>query len=108
MAFETSSIFISVRTSSLEIKWKKKFDLFLYSDAIARILGWFLHLAIDFRVGLSMFSAKESQFSWFEILRFFTAFTKKLLGSFATSSQFFIKDLLIPHQRRNSSVIFIL
>ena len=44
-------------------KMEKKIDLFLYSDAIARILGWFLHLAIDFRVTPSMFSAKESQFS---------------------------------------------
>ena len=46
---------------------KEKFSLFVYSDAIARILGWFLHLAIDlaivFRVGSPMFSAKESQYS---------------------------------------------
>ena len=63
MAFETSNTFIFVRTSSLETKLKEKFALLLYSDAIARILGWFLHLAIDFRVGPSMFSAKESQFS---------------------------------------------
>ena len=63
MAFETSSTFISVRTSSLETKLKEKFALFLYSDPIARILGWFLYLAIAFRVGSSMFSAKESQFS---------------------------------------------
>ena len=63
MAFETSSTFISVRTSSLETKLKEKFALFLYSDAIARILGWFLHLEMAFRVGSSIFSAKESQFS---------------------------------------------
>ena len=63
MAFETSSTFISVRTSSLETKLKEKFALFLYSDAIARILGWFLHLAIAFRVRSSIFSAKELQFS---------------------------------------------
>ena len=70
MTFETSSTFISVRTSSLETKLKEKVALFLYSDAIARILGWFLHLAIAFRVGSSMFSAKESQYSLFGILRF--------------------------------------
>ena len=63
MAFETSSIFISVRTSSLETKLKEKFALFLSSDAIARILGWFVHLAVAFRVGSLIFSAKESQFS---------------------------------------------
>ena len=61
MAFETSNTFIFVRTSSLETKLKEKFALLLYSDAIARILGWFLHLTIAFRVGSIMFSAKESQ-----------------------------------------------
>ena len=61
MAFETSTIFISVRTS-LEPKLKEKFALFLSSDAIARILGWFIYLTIVFRVGSAMFSAKESQF----------------------------------------------
>ena len=61
MAFETSNTFIFVRTSSLETKLKEKFAQLLYSDAIARILGWFLHLAIAFRVGSIMFSAKESQ-----------------------------------------------
>ena len=61
MAFETSNTFIFVRTSSLETKLKEKFALLLYSDAIAGILGWFLHLAIAFRVGSIMFSAKESQ-----------------------------------------------
>ena len=63
MVFETYSTFISVRTPSLETKLKEKFAPFLYSDAIARILGWFLHLAIVFRVGSSIFSAKESQSS---------------------------------------------
>ena len=62
MAFETFTTFISVRPS-LELKLKEKFALFLYSDAIARILGWFLHLAIAFRVGSSMFSTRELQFS---------------------------------------------
>ena len=62
MAFETFTTFISVRPS-LELKLKEKFALFLYSDAIARILGWFIYLAIVFRVGPAMFSAKESQFS---------------------------------------------
>ena len=63
MAFGTSGIFISVRMSSLETKLKEKFALFLNSDAIARILGWFVHLAVAFRVGSLIFSAKESQFS---------------------------------------------
>ena len=58
-----SAFFISVRTSSLETKLKENFALFLYSDVIARILGWFLHLVVAFRIGSSMFSAKESQFS---------------------------------------------
>ena len=40
-----------------------------------------------------MFSTEESQFSEFGILRFFTAFAKKLFGSFATSSQFVNKEL---------------
>ena len=48
MAFGTSGIFISVRMSSLETKLKEKFAIFLYSDASARIPGWFLHLAIAF------------------------------------------------------------
>ena len=64
MALETSSAFILARTSSLETKLKEKFALFLYSDAIARILGWFLHLTIaspfNNRVGSSMCSAKEA------------------------------------------------
>ena len=93
MTFKTSSIFISVRTSSLETKLKEKFALFLYPDAIAKILGWFLYLAIAFRVGSSMFSTKELQFSWFEILRFSAAFAKKLFSSSATSSQFGNKEL---------------
>ena len=63
MAFETWSTFISLRTSSLETKLKKKLSLFVYSDAIVRILEWFFHLAIAFRVESSMFSAKESQCS---------------------------------------------
>ena len=62
MAFDTSTTFISVRTS-VEPKLKEKFALFLYSDAIARILGWFVYLAIVFRVGSAMFFAKESQLS---------------------------------------------
>ena len=60
MAFDTSSTFISLRTSSLETKWKEKF---FYSDVIAGILGRFLNLAIAFRVESLVFSAKESQFS---------------------------------------------
>ena len=63
MAFEKSSTFISVRTSSLETNLKEKFALFLYSDDIAGIPGWFFHLAIAFRVGSAIFSAKELQFS---------------------------------------------
>ena len=64
MAFETSSTFISVRrTSSLETKFKEKFSLFVYFDAIAGVLGWFLYLAIPSRIGSSMLSAKESQYS---------------------------------------------
>ena len=63
MAFETSSTFISVKTSSLETKLKEKLSQFIYSDAIARILGWFLHLAIAFRVGSPILSGKESQCS---------------------------------------------
>ena len=51
--------FHSVRASSLERKLKEEFALFLHSDAIARILRWFLHLAIAFGVGLSIFSVKE-------------------------------------------------
>ena len=62
MAFETSRTFISVR-ASLEKKLKEMFALFLYSNVIGRILVWFLYLAIVFRVGSSMFSAKKSQFS---------------------------------------------
>ena len=68
---------------------KEKFVLFLYFDAIARIIGWFLHLARAVRVGSSIFSAKESKFLYFEILIMFTAFAKKLFGPFANSSQFF-------------------
>ena len=93
MTFEIFSTLISVRTSSLETKLKERFPQFLYSDAISRILGWFLHLAVVFRVGSSTFSAKESQFSQFGILRFFTAFAKKLFSSFAASSQFVNKEL---------------
>ena len=63
MASETSSTFISVRTSSLKTKLKERFALLVYFDAIAGILGWFLHLAIGFRVGSQMFSGKESQYS---------------------------------------------
>ena len=48
MAFENSSIFIFARTFSLETKLKETFALFLYSDAIAWILVWFLHLTIAF------------------------------------------------------------
>ena len=58
MAIETFSTFISVRASSLERKLKEMFAQFLYSDTIGRILGWFLHLEIAFRIGSSMFSAK--------------------------------------------------
>ena len=63
MAFDTSSTFISARVSSLETVLKEKFALFLYSDIIAKILEWFLHLTTAFRVVSSMFFAKESQFS---------------------------------------------
>ena len=56
MACESPSIFISVRTSSLETKLKEKFALFLYSDVIAKILGWFFHLATAFREGSPIFS----------------------------------------------------
>ena len=63
MAFETSSTFISVKTSFLETELKEKFAIFLHSDAIATILGWFLHLAIAYRVESSIFSPKESQSS---------------------------------------------
>ena len=63
MTFETSSIFIYIRAFSLETKLKETFALFLYSGGIAGLLGWFLHLSIAYRVGSSMFSAKESQFS---------------------------------------------
>ena len=63
MAFETSSTFISVRTSSSETKLKEKFSLFVYSEAIARIFGWFLHSAIAYRIGSSMYSAKRLQYS---------------------------------------------
>ena len=63
MAFGTSSTFISVRTPCLETKLKENFALFLYYDVIAKIHGWFIHLAIAFRVGSSIFSPKESQFS---------------------------------------------
>ena len=62
MAFETSRTFIPVRTSSEEIKLKERFALFLYS-AIARILEWFFHLTIAYRVGSSMVSAKKLLFS---------------------------------------------
>ena len=62
MVLETSNTFISVRTSSLETKLKGKFALFLYSDAIARILGWFRHLAITFRIGSSKFLPKNHNF----------------------------------------------
>ena len=56
MAFDTSSTFILVRTSSLETKLKENFALFLYSDVIAKILGWFFHLATAFREGSPIFS----------------------------------------------------
>ena len=92
MAFEACSAFSSTKASSLETKFKEKFALFLYSDTIAKIFGWFYHLAIAFRVGSSMFSTRESQFSLFGILRFFTAFAKKSLSSFATYSQFFNEE----------------
>ena len=62
MAFEASSTFIFVRTSSLETKLKEKFALILYSDTIARTLRWFLYLAIAWRVGSSMFSEKKHIF----------------------------------------------
>ena len=62
MAFETFSTFISARTSSLETTLKEKFALFLYSGAVARILGWFLHLAIAFRVGSSTFLPNNHNF----------------------------------------------
>ena len=62
MAFETSSTFISVRTSSLETKLKEKFALFLYSDVIARILGWFLHLAIALEYNYQDFLPKNHNF----------------------------------------------
>ena len=54
--------FYFCKNVSLETKFKEKFALFLYCHVIAGIIGWFLHLAIVFRVG-SIFSAKESQFS---------------------------------------------
>ena len=63
MASERSSIFISVRRSSLETKLTEKFAIFVYCDDIARILGWSFHLVIAFRVGLSIFSVKESRYS---------------------------------------------
>ena len=63
MNLETSSAFISVRTPFLETKLQERLALFSYCDAIARILGWFIHLTTAFRVGSLMFSAKESQFS---------------------------------------------
>ena len=44
--------------SLLETNLKEKFPLFLYSDASTGILGWFLHLALAFRVGSSMLSVK--------------------------------------------------
>ena len=33
--------------SSLETKLKENFALFLFSDVIANLLGWFLHLEQD-------------------------------------------------------------
>ena len=62
MVFEKSSAFISAGASSLKTKLKEKLALFLFSHAIARILGWFLHLTGAFRVRSLMFSAKQSQF----------------------------------------------
>ena len=87
MAFQTSSTFISARTFCLETKLKEKFALFLSSYNIARILGWFLHLVAPFRVGASIFSAKESQYflgdfdSLHHLQRSYSIF-------FQTSSQF--------------------
>ena len=48
--------------SSLETELKERFAVFLYSDAIARILRWFLHVAIAFRVGSSIFLPKNLNF----------------------------------------------
>ena len=53
----------SVRRSSLKTKSKDKFALFANANATDRILGWFLHLAITFRVGSLLFPATESQYS---------------------------------------------
>ena len=83
-----NSELISAKMSSLEIKSKEHLALFSYLDTIARMLGWFLHLTIAFRIGSLIFSVKESQFS----LKFFTVLTKKLLSSFATLLQFSSKE----------------
>ena len=48
--------------NNLETKQIENFAQFLYSDAIARILGWFLHLAIAFRVGSSISLPKNNNF----------------------------------------------
>ena len=50
MAFETSSAFISARTSSLETNLKEKLALFSYSVAVARTLGSFLHVTKAFKI----------------------------------------------------------
>ena len=62
MAYERVSTFISARTSSLEPKLKEKLALFSYFDAIARILGCFLHLTIDFWQIITIFLIWYIQF----------------------------------------------
>ena len=99
MVFETSSTFISARTSSLKTKLKEKLALFLRS-IYSGTPGWFLYST--FMVGSSMFCTKESQFPKLGILRCLTVFAKKLFSSLATFSQFVNKELF------SSSVRFIL
>ena len=66
---------------------KERFALFLYSDVFDRILGWFLHLAIAFRVGSSVF------FIILDIEILYRIWKKVIQFFWLTSSQFVNKEL---------------
>ena len=79
---------------SSETKLKENLGIFSCSEVIVRMLGWFLHFPIAFKVGCSMLSDKGSQPSQFGIFRFFTADEKKLFSFFATFPQSVNKESL--------------
>ena len=59
--FEESNICISSRTCSFETKLKENLGAFSCSEVIVKMLRWFLHFTIAFKVGWSMLSDKGSQ-----------------------------------------------